>query len=83
MTAWTGKEIGRFLFREGLFRRRGMSAADAERVADRLAGRDQDRDDRRICAECAHFQQSRTCFKQLPTSFIQLIRCEGFAWQKP
>lgn len=80
---WGEKEIARFKFRVGLFTRRGMSEADAEVWADRLFERDYERDDRRICLECSSWQRSRTCFKRLPTSPEQLIRCEGFSWQRP
>lgn len=80
---WGEREIGRFKFRSALFQRRGLSEPDAETLADRLAERDYERDDRRVCIECAHWQRSRTCFKKLPTSFVQLVRCVGFKWQAP
>lgn len=83
MTPWNEAEIARALKRVGLFMRRGMTRDRAEEVVDQLAARDQDRDDRRMCIECSNWQQSRTCFKRLPTSFDQLARCIGFAWQKP
>ena len=83
MTPWTDKEIERARLRVGLFMRRGMTEAAAEKVVDQLAARDQDRDDRRMCVECSNWQASRTCFKRLPTSFDQLARCVGFEWQKP
>lgn len=83
MQPWSDREIARFQFREALFRRRGLAPAAAEALGDRLARRDQERDDRRCCAECSNWQQSRTCFKQLPTSFIQLVRCPDFDWQRP
>lgn len=83
MQRWSDAEIARFPKRVALFQRRGMGHAQAERVADSLALRDQDRDERRMCVECESWQQSRTCRKGLPTSFDQLARCVGFTWQKP
>lgn len=50
------REIGRHVFRQGLFQRRGEDAAHAEVLADRLLERDRDLDTRRLCLECAHFQ---------------------------
>lgn len=83
MTPWGDIEIRRFLFRVGLFRRRGMDEAKAEALADRLAARDQDLDERRVCVECVEFRPPFTCRKGLPISLTQLIRCAGFAWLTP
>ena len=80
---WGDRQIARFLFRMALFQRRGMAEDKAEAWADRLAARDSDLDDRRICLECANFQRSRTCAKRLPTSPEQLMRCHGFEWVTP
>lgn len=49
-------------FRVALFRRRGIEPKRAEELADRLAVRDADRDDRRICLECSGLQRGGTCF---------------------
>jgi hypothetical protein len=38
--------------RLALFTDRGLSIEHAEELADKLAGRDMDRDDRRLCIEC-------------------------------
>ena len=83
MRPWCDAEFRRFAFRVALFGRRGMDEDTAEIVADRLARRDQQHDDRRICFECANWQRSRTCFLNLPTSPLQLVRCHGFEWVKP
>lgn len=80
---WGDAEFRRFDFRRRLFQRRGVCEEVAEQMADRLTVRDQDRDERRVCLECAHWQQSRTCFLGLPTSPMQLVRCRGFEWVTP
>lgn len=82
---WGDKQIARFQYRVGLFKRRGMREPDAETLADRLAERDWEKDDRRTCVECKHLQRSLTCFLKLPITvdWMQLIRCEGFEWQTP
>lgn len=84
MTPWTDREIARFTFRAALFRRRGLPPAAADRTAERLVERDRDRDERRLCIECAHRQQSRTCFLGLPMTPSDLLaRCPSFEFQKP
>lgn len=94
MQRWTEAEMTRFMFRESLFIRRGLSASEAETLADRLALRDQHRDERRVCLECEHLQRSGHCFqasqgrlagidKRYEPVRDQLARCEGFSWQKP
>lgn len=80
---WNDKQIARFKFRAALFQRRGLAEEVAEAWADRLAVRDSDRDNRRICVECSNFQRSRTCAKRLPTSPLQLACCHGFEWVTP
>lgn len=83
MQPWGDREISRFIARVALFKRRGWPEAQAERVADMLALRDQLKDDRRLCVECSNFQRGGTCFKKLTATILQLIRCAGFEWQKP
>ncbi len=92
--AWDDVQIRRFNFRNGLFARRGLTAALAEWWADRLAVRDYERDDRRICLECESLQRSGHCFAAAngrmrgvstrlePVTTI-LQRCSFFSWQKP
>lgn len=94
MTPWTDAEINRFQLRVVLFERRGLGTDEAERLADTLAARDQERDDRRMCIECSQLQQDGGCFAAArglmanattnlhPVKTI-LMRCEHFAWQKP
>lgn len=94
MTPWGDIEIRRFLFRMGLFQRRGMSEARAEALADRLAFRDQDLDERRVCIECENLQASGRCFaaaqgwmkdasRRLEPVRDVLQRCGLFKWVKP
>jgi hypothetical protein len=85
--AWNDQQIARFKFREALFQRRGLDAASAEKLGDRLAVRDHERDDRRCCLECESFQfntrSGAACFKRHPVSTQQLVRCPGFTFLKP
>jgi hypothetical protein len=80
---WGDKQIQRFRFRSALLQRRGMTEDHAEAWADRLAARDADLDERRICCECTSWQRSRTCAKHHPTSPEQLARCHGFEFVTP
>ena len=94
MPRWGDREVGRYLFRHALFQRRGLSDRAAELLADRLALRDFDRDDRRMCIECSSLQQSGGCFaasqgripradkRMHPVKDI-LARCEAFEWVMP
>lgn len=47
-------EIDTFTARLSRFTDKGLTLADAEREADRLAIRDRENDNRRLCLECAH-----------------------------
>lgn len=94
MPAWTDAQIKRFTFRQALFQRRGVDLFQAEALADKLAVRDYERDDRRMCLECKHLQRSGACFvasqghlkyastKHAPVLDI-LFRCDGFSFQTP
>ncbi len=94
MPAWGDAQIKRFMFREALFKRRGLSAQAAEQIADRLAARDHERDDRRICLECSSLQRGGSCFavsqgdmpnvsaKHSPVIDV-LQRCDSFSFQTP
>ena len=55
-SAMNGQELDSLMARQDLFRQRGVSAQDAERLADRLVNRDRDSDDRRLCLECRHLR---------------------------
>lgn len=83
MPAWDEKQIFRFQFRHGLFQRRGMSSEAAEKLGDRLATRDYQRDDRRVCIECSNWQRGNTCAKKQPLLLTQLMRCDFFNFLKP
>lgn len=61
---------------------------DAKELAQRLQRRDRDRDDRRICMECAHFSANTSCrnhkLAEVPQMVgsdfsVMLQRCSGFA----
>ena len=91
---WTERETERFMKREAMFRRRGMAPMPAEALADRLATRDRDRDDRRCCEECSHIQRDGGCAairieatrgddKRLKPIRDLLQRCATFAFQIP
>ncbi len=94
MLPWGDAEFRRFDFRLALFKRRGLTEREAETLADRLALRDQDRDDRRVCLECIHLQHRGTCFAAAQgwlagvSKFLEPIpnllqRCERFEFCKP
>lgn len=94
MPAWNDAQIKRYTFRQALFQRRGVDLFQAESLADRLATRDYERDDRRMCLECKHIQRSGACFvasqghlkhastKHAPVRDI-LFRCDAFSFQTP
>lgn len=92
---WNDKQIARFTARVAMFQRRGRTAEQAEELADRLAVRDAERDDRRACIECVSYRQDGNCgkhkngtlpdvvsrdFRPLPTT---LQRCPVFEFQVP
>lgn len=51
-------EIDTFMSRVHLFTKLGISLAEAESTADSLVKRDRQKDDRRLCLECAHLRHS-------------------------
>ena len=57
--AWSDADVSRFLDRRARLLRWGWCEADAEGLADRLARRDREGDDRRLCVECAHLRGGR------------------------
>lgn len=94
MQPWGEDEFRRFGLRVAMFVRRRVPQAMAERWADRLALRDQQLDDRRVCIECKHVQDDRGCFaasqgrikgadRRMQVMPFQLQRCPAFAWAKP
>lgn len=83
MRPWGDAEIRRFTFRHALFRQRGLSDHAAEALADRLALRDQDRDDRRVCLECKHIKPQLRCVHNHAVLTDLLQRCHHFEFQTP
>lgn len=89
------RELSRFEFRMGLFRRRGCTPDEVDQLADRCLVRDRDRDTRHFCLECAHLQQDRGCFaarqgwfgrgvpRRMEPVRNELARCDFFEWSKP
>jgi hypothetical protein len=58
----TDRIVARIEKRIGLFRHRGLDQAAAGELAELLALRDADLDDRRMCIECSHLQRDGGCF---------------------
>lgn len=56
---WNDAEIAAFTTRVVLFMRRGVSATDADDLAERLTLRDRDGDARHMCVECSHYRPGR------------------------
>lgn len=85
MPAWDDKQIARFNYRVGLFKRRGLPEPQAEDLADRLAERDWERDDRRVCIECNGLQRGNTCANNRSNAPLPTIlqRCPNFSFQVP
>jgi hypothetical protein len=85
LRAWGDAEIYRFQFRAWLFERRGCSPAEAEALADRLAARDQLRDDRRLCLECEFFAERGAGCAARTHYFVRdvLQRCPRFEFARP
>lgn len=52
--AMNGGEIDTFTARLARFTTKGVIHGDAEQLADKLATRDRESDDRRLCLECNH-----------------------------
>jgi len=86
-------EIDTFTIRSSRFTEKGLSADDAEALADRLVIRDREQDDRRLCLECAYLGRNWRCGNwqaagvairssdvTLPTDLVTMLqRCDGFA----
>lgn len=84
---WADEEIKRFLAREGMFIRRGLSASDAERLAEKCLDRDRAPDwrDMHACIECKHLQSGGRCAATKRDALPKEIfhRCHSFGWQVP
>lgn len=77
---WTAAEVARFVRRAGVFRQEGLSAGQAERLAEQMLHRDRpgSGDDRRVCFECKHLRPNARCRPgHMPLRFV-LQRCDGF-----
>lgn len=83
MLPWGDREISRFTFRTALFKRRGLLESEAELLADRLALRDMERDDRRVCLECKHVRPQLRCIHSHAVLTDVLQRCPDFAFEAP
>ena len=92
--ALNDRHLARMQFRLALFKRRGLLDSEADALADRLAQRDYEGDERRVCMECKSLQQRGGCFQhqqgRLPGAgkFFQpmpqtLQRCGRFEFQTP
>lgn len=87
MNSW---EIDTFTARLARFAEKGVSNADAERLADVLVQRDREGDDRRLCLECAclrgsgrwscsNWRQALVGQQGLAHDLILMLqRCEGY-----
>jgi hypothetical protein len=84
---WTEPEIKRFVLRDGLFQRRGLSAERSESLAEKCLERERDTGwrDMHACAECKHLQRGNRCaVLNLFTPPIDMLqRCHFFGWQVP
>ena len=78
--------------RLALFTDRGLGLADAQALVDRLALRDQQHDERRVCLECMHmsgtvnarrcgqWRMTRSNGPPMPADMVDILqRCRGFA----
>jgi len=83
MQRWGDTEFRRFAARMQILERRHVENAEA--VADRLILRDQDKDDRHLCVECAHLRPQVRCAAPggYPIADHLFFRCPQFSWEKP
>ncbi len=81
--ALNDKQIARMQFRIDLFKRRGLTECEADKLADRLADRDYDRDDRRVCLECKHVRPQMRCTHSHAVLNDVLQRCPDFDFEAP
>lgn len=77
------REQARKAFRVWLFEQHGWTPRRAAAWADVLMVRDRQRDDRRLCVECANLSSKWDCRKGGPVLADQLQRCGTFDWRKP
>jgi hypothetical protein len=77
-----GKAARRFQIRLRMFARRGLDSLRATELAERLTVRDEQRDDRRLCVECAHLRRGWNCAKGDAVLVDVLQRCFSFRWER-
>lgn len=80
-TAHTEQEAALYAKRLQLFHGKGIPTDAAQTLANQLARRDRQLDDRRSCAECANFFAGRCRQRITPigeTTIHTLHRCKGF-----
>ena len=57
--AWTDGDVARFSDRRARLLRWGWGEGEAEKLAERLARRDREGDDRVSCTDCRHYRAGR------------------------
>ncbi len=93
-SAMNEQELDTLMARKALFQQRGASPQDAERLADKLVGRDRGDDDRRLCLECRHLRGNgpyrcgnprvADLHPDLPPEWVLLFqRCHGYGARLP
>ena len=82
-TVLTHAETKRAEFRIGLFQQHGWDEPRARAWAVKLAARDLERDDRRLCVECRHLTSKWKCVQGGAVVADALQRCASFKWEKP
>jgi hypothetical protein len=86
----TGQELSRMAARTEAFERMGLSAPEADALADLLHLRDREGDDRHLCIECVHIRASGVgwrcaALRPIPSAWVarQLQRCPTFKGAEP
>ena len=90
---WTAEGIETFNRRRDLFLRRRFGGDDADDLAEKLARRDAQGDDRRMCVECSNLGEQGLCLaaaigklsgadRRLKPVQTMLQRCEAFGLRK-
>ena len=78
------RQQARYAFRMQLLTKHEFAAADAKRWAERLAARDADLDDRRLCIECSNLSaHGWKCKRNGAVLKDVLQRCHSFVWNTP
>lgn len=82
-TVLTPAETKRAEFRQRLFESHGWDERRARAWALKLAARDLERDDRRLCVECRHLTSKWQCVQGGAVVSDALQRCPSFEWEVP